>query len=179
MRIVTPKEFGRFGRNIWYREKNGTIQHNFVGEVERSESLSTSEKEKFHSFFGTSPLVCSITWKKLIEYDFMPRKGSPFHMLWALMFLKLYSNENTLSSIADTSNRTFRKWSWKFVIAFRKLQPFVVSLLIKTKKEFYSISLIFIFKFCICHYLNRFGGRTVSVLTMAAFAKFLWMELIF
>lgn len=131
MRLITPKEFGRIGRAVWYHEKNDLNQYHFVDEEERTKTLSVSDTKKFHSLFGTSPLVCSIIWKKLIEYNFLPRKSCPFHMLWALLFLKLYNNESTLSSIVGTSNRTFRKWSWMFVIAIHKLQSFVVSKKIK------------------------------------------------
>ena len=50
-----------------------------------------------------------------------------FHLLWALMFLKLYCSEAVLSSLAGgVHEQTFRKWSWYFVHEIANLQYKVI-----------------------------------------------------
>lgn len=81
---------------------------------------------RFRASFGTSPTVCANLWSKLISHELMPEKGKPIHLLWALMFLKLYCSEPVLAAIAGVHEQTFRKWAWSFVDAISDLQYFVI-----------------------------------------------------
>ena len=56
--------------------------------------------------------------------------GSPeiAHLLWALMFLKMYAKEATTSRLAGgVDEKTYRKWVWLFVSAIADLEGDVVS----------------------------------------------------
>lgn len=44
-----------------------------------------------------------------------PLSSRPVHLLWALLFLKVYGSEHTHRMIANVDEKTFRKWSWCFV----------------------------------------------------------------
>jgi hypothetical protein len=45
----------------------------------------------------------------------IPKNVKPKHILWALMFLKLYDATKVLSYITDVSKKTYTKWKWIFV----------------------------------------------------------------
>ena len=45
----------------------------------------------------------------------LPKQASPVHLLWSLMFLKVYASEHINSMIAEVDEKTFRKWTWKFI----------------------------------------------------------------
>ena len=79
-----------------------------------------SKKRRFRSFFGVCPETCVILWKLLAS--FVPRMAIPHHLLWALLFLKTYATEHVNATIAQVDEKTFRKWSWKFVVLLSELQ---------------------------------------------------------
>ena len=55
-------------------------------------------------------------------------KESIQHMLWALMFLKTYAKETTLSTLAGrVDEETWWAWFWPMVEAIADLEPIVVS----------------------------------------------------
>ena len=43
------------------------------------------------------------------------------HLLWALMFFKVYSTENMNRKIVRVDEKNFRKWSWIMVKALSRL----------------------------------------------------------
>ena len=66
--------------------------------------------------FGTSPNICSLLWDMLDPTNTMPNKVNGIHLLWGLMFLKLYSSEAVHCGISGgVDEKTFHKWSWLFV----------------------------------------------------------------
>ena len=81
---------------------------------------------KFRSFFGTSPLVCAVTWDRLLLVR--PNNSAPQHLLWALMFLKNYSTGCVNAALTGVSEKTFRKWSHIFLKLLSNMT--VVNLLI-------------------------------------------------
>ena len=81
---------------------------------------------KFRSFFGTSPLVCAVTWDRLLLVR--PNNSSPQHLLWTLMLLKNYSTESINAALTGVSEKTFRQWSHIFVKLLANMT--VVNLLI-------------------------------------------------
>jgi hypothetical protein len=56
----------------------------------------TPEDMRFRQFYGAPAVVVMDAWNKLIFHDLVPEGGWFFHLLWALMFLKLYNFENDL-----------------------------------------------------------------------------------
>ena len=57
----------------------------------------------------------------------MPNGVKGFHLLWGLMFLKLYASEAVRCAISGGVNeKTFRKCSWMFISRIADLAPQVV-----------------------------------------------------
>jgi len=124
--LITPEEFRYYGVTIIQCNGGGTGQF-FKGGREKNWSASSRDLEEFKAHFGSTPLVCSIVWKLLNKYELQPPGGCAFHMLWALLFMKIYSNQLVLAKMVGADPKTFGKWSCLFVNAIHKLQPFVVS----------------------------------------------------
>ena len=78
----------------------------------------------FRSLLGVSPLVCVDIWGTCA----WPHGTSPRHLMWALLFLKVYATEDVLCSMAGCCRATFRKWMWPCVEAMAKAKAQVVSL---------------------------------------------------
>ena len=95
----------------------------------------TVAKRRFRALFGVSPVVCAAAWS--IAGPQLPRGARPKHLLWALMFLKIYGTEHTHAAIAHVDEKTFRKWSWAILELISNLSvaslvmpwPFRMSLL--------------------------------------------------
>lgn len=75
-------------------------------------TVMTSER-RFRSLFGINADMCAIAWNYSIPR--LPRNAEPMHLLWALMFLKVYASETVHSRLARCDEKTFRKWSWLFI----------------------------------------------------------------
>ena len=59
----------------------------------------------------------------------MPGGGIFEHLLWTLMFMKIYGEQNPLCSLAGGINpETYLTWTWAFIDAIASLEPLVVSL---------------------------------------------------
>lgn len=68
---------------------------------------------KFKAFFGITPEVCQICWNN-IEGN-RPPGSKLIHLLWALLFLKVYKTEEVHAALTGVDMKTFRKWSWIFI----------------------------------------------------------------
>ncbi len=75
---------------------------------------------RFKALFGSTPQLCSLLWSLLA--DLHPLGGFPRHLLWALMFLKLYSTEHVHSTLAGVDEKSFRKWCWRYVSALSQVK---------------------------------------------------------
>ena len=75
-------------------------------------SFST-EARPFRALFGVSAQVCAVIWGMLRGH--VPRRSTPTHLLWSLMFLKVYASEHVHCEISGANEKTFRKWVWVFV----------------------------------------------------------------
>jgi hypothetical protein len=86
-----------------------------------------SSRRKFVSTFGTDPIVVAVLWKLLSAQTPYIQGCKPQHLLWALMFMKLYSKETVLAVLSGSSEKTLRKWVWYFLRQISSLVPHVVS----------------------------------------------------
>lgn len=102
---VSPDWFQSFGNQIIRRGKD------------RPEfKLEKVAHRKFMSFFGTTPFICSMLWAFLEPLENMPNGVKPVHLLWALLFLKVYATESVhCALVGGVDEKTFRKWTWIFV----------------------------------------------------------------
>jgi hypothetical protein len=116
MKKVNPEEFRSQARIMMQRHSDCS-------------GAAAVESMRFRAMFGTRAEICSLLWDMIEPSDFTMGKGAKScHLLWALMFLKLYATEATLSALAGgVDEKTFRKWSGRFVSAIADLTPEVVS----------------------------------------------------
>jgi len=77
---------------------------------------------RFSSAFGVKAYVCPAIWNMLESSDVIKVENRhPKHLLWALMFLKVYASEDVLAALAGVHVNTLRKWLWIYVKAVAKL----------------------------------------------------------
>ena len=69
----------------------------------------------FNSFFGTTLHITYLLWCLLDVENEGPEGATVLHLLWALMFLKVYATVDVLSRISKVNPVTFRKWTWDLV----------------------------------------------------------------
>ena len=82
---------------------------------------------EFREFFGCSLLVACNLWQLLLDCSLLPDGVYIYHLLWSLMFLKVYSKERIMCTLAGVDKKTFRKWIWIFINAIVNLSPDIVS----------------------------------------------------
>ena len=75
---------------------------------------------RFRSLFGIAPRVCSRVWSLVGSQ--LPKRASPQHLLWALLFLKIYASESVNAVLSKADEKTFRKWQCIFVKKIASLQ---------------------------------------------------------
>ena len=77
-----------------------------------AETTSATGLRRFKAMLGVSHTLAGLLWIAAFDETY---GTEPKHLLWSLMFLKLYSSENVLASIAGVDEKTFRKWTWHWV----------------------------------------------------------------
>ena len=109
------------GREIWGRDQN----------IVRS---TMTEDRDFREFFGCGALIALQLWNLLFTTGTIPVGGTLMHLLWTLLFLKVYPQSSVLSRLCGGADpKTIRKHVWGedldigFIEAIANLEPFVVS----------------------------------------------------
>jgi len=69
-----------------------------------------------------APSSVAVLWHRID----LPSKAKPKHLLWALMHLKCYGTEFTMSSLLRIRRKTYRKWIGVMVDAIDAIAPDVV-----------------------------------------------------
>jgi hypothetical protein len=97
----------------------------------RSGNSTKTEDRRFWEIFGCRPLVALSLWNLIMTESTMQPlhlKESIQHMLWALMFLKTYVKECTLSMMAGgVDEKTWQAWFWPMIQAISDLEHITVS----------------------------------------------------
>ncbi|KAI0556617.1 hypothetical protein FGB62_352g06 [Gracilaria domingensis] len=75
--------------------------------------VTNTSVRRFRSIFGVSTDLVLNLW--LLAKNSLPDGREIKHLLWALMFLKLYNTEHTNAAICGVDEKTFRKWSFAVV----------------------------------------------------------------
>ena len=65
---------------------------------------------RFSALFGATPIACNRAWKMIENY--LPPGCLPKHLLWAMIFIKIYATEHVNATITESDEKTFRKWVW-------------------------------------------------------------------
>ena len=93
-------------------------------------SLQTQYR-RFKAHFGIDWLICGKLWMLLLplfcddSYNLGGAKKK--HLLWTLLFLRLYDTEEILAAKVGAVEKTYRKWVWLFVDLISYLQVDIVS----------------------------------------------------
>lgn len=109
---------------FWYE-----LGMNFIN---RRSNLTQYKNLKDHHFrdfkgsFGSSRLVMKKCWSLLMTVCELDKGVAPYHLIWALFFLKVYGSESTNIALAKCDHKTYRKWTWMLIIAISDLEPYVV-----------------------------------------------------
>lgn len=84
-----------------------------MSNLQLSRARNTQDR-RFHSFFGTSSVICSILWSSCLPL--LEHNATPIHLLWVLMFLKMYNTEEVdASALAGCDEKTVRFWRWEMI----------------------------------------------------------------
>ena len=83
----TELELITIARGIWNKEGK------------KAKSAMTEDRD-FHECFGCGLHVTSELWDLLVKENVLPESGCYYHLLWALMLLKIYGKEKTLCTLA-------------------------------------------------------------------------------
>ena len=85
------------------------------------------EDEKFRSFFGAPIKVIAKVWNMIQPLD--DTYAAPKHLLWALVFLKVYSTTEVHCRIVGWPDpKTYRKWCWYMLEQVAELKDRVIRL---------------------------------------------------
>lgn len=90
----------------------------------------TRDDETSRGFFGAPISVITILWNRIypsLEGDSKAAGANPKHLLWALVFLKVYSTTLVHCRIVGWPDpKTYRKWSWLFVRRIANLKDDII-----------------------------------------------------
>ena len=111
---VTASDFKHIGMIMLGR--NPATAHNGV-DFQRS----------YREMFGCSPRVCVTLWRHA-DARRLYNGAHPQHVLWALLFLKIYATNIPLCAIAGCCRATFTLWIWRYIPSIARLRSRVVSL---------------------------------------------------
>lgn len=105
-------------------------------------------ERRCRSLFGLDCRLITIVWSSLEEHGILQSisQKDPIHLLMALHFLKSYGIQTQLASIFSVDEKTYRKWTWTYINAIKKLSPFYVSQLQLLLNSIVCIFLLPIYK---------------------------------
>ena len=110
--ILTADEFFHLGQSVAGRSCNN----------------SKRNRRRFRSYYGTTPLGCSLVWRDLVDEGIIEAKSQPVHFLWAIHYLKTYKTQENLAAFCRCKEETAIKWCWHYIRAIKKLKALKVSL---------------------------------------------------
>jgi hypothetical protein len=123
-KIIPQKDFYYLGDQIMCTNK----EERFEVLGGQPQHLVKENVSSFVLHFGTTPLIYQCLWAFLIQFKVViPKGGMPYHLPWALLFMKCYTSEQVLANMVGTTPKTFWKWIWPFVAEIARLEPIVMS----------------------------------------------------
>ena len=107
--------FMRHAREIWGRDPS------------RVRAWAVEDR-RFREFFGCVAVVLLSLWMRLAITSQVPYAGKPKHLLWTLLFMKVYSKENVIYALIKVKDpKTFRGRVKDFISAIADLEADIVS----------------------------------------------------
>lgn len=121
---MTSSELLRIGNKyttagVTSSAKQSKVKSSKSGVTSGVKQRKATNLQRFKSFFGITPHVCSIVWEQVKKEA--PAESKPKHLLWCLNFLKQYTNEHTRKSLFKADEKTIRKWTWIYIELLSKL----------------------------------------------------------
>jgi hypothetical protein len=105
----------RHARMIWGRDPD-------------SARTTMTEDRSFREYFGCGAQTALALWALILCSGAIPDGGSLQHMLWTLLFMKVYAKSEIMSRLTGGADKTtIRKWVWQFIVAIASLESQVVS----------------------------------------------------
>ena len=116
--VISAEQYANIARGI-FAKPNRKCPNKF----------KTLDKEIQESLIGASYDVCAEIWNMIEPHTKHHLQGThPKHLLWALLFLKVYSKLPVLSRlVGGVENAEFSKKSWLYVEEIKGLKQRVVS----------------------------------------------------
>ena len=108
--------------DVWWGFSADDFAETAGAMVLRAQGLSVYQvgERRFKALFGVDTETCAVLWDELLST--MPDDSRPIHLLWCLLFIKVYGTEDVKSVITGAHPKTFRKWVWSFFDAISKLK---------------------------------------------------------
>ena len=97
---------------------------------ERSRASQKTLKRQFASWFGAEPVFVAISWLMLAQSGWLSHAGrsaNPVHLLWAHLWLFVYSTEEVHAIQVGVDEKTFREKVWFYVEGLARLDKTLVS----------------------------------------------------
>ena len=91
------------------------------------ERAPSTEDRHFRALFGCCVDVVLKLWLLLVDSDLVPSGANIKHLLWTLLFLKVYPTDSTMSRMTQSDPKTFRKWINLFLDSICFLESKVAS----------------------------------------------------
>jgi len=78
---------------------------------------------RFWAVFGVSPSIFLLAWRFIAAYGTIPSGWMPHHLLWGLLFLKVYVSEDIhVQIVGEVTRKTFQKRSWESVRILKEIE---------------------------------------------------------
>lgn len=90
-----------------------------------AEYKNDSFEQRWTTHFQVAPMVVFWVWE-FIQFDCSTDNLLPIHLLYALLFLKLYPLETVLSGMTGRDEDTVRKYIWPCIVEIADLEHEVV-----------------------------------------------------
>lgn len=143
-----PRAFRQLGASI-------------IGKTMSEDHQSTDEEERqFRSMYGCHWNVAAKVWDIVMEHG-VNKKKEKRHLLWALLWLKQYTNEQSLAALVGVGRKTFRKWVWILIEDMANASVMKVSS--KRKRFFYFIFYALLLLLLISFIFNSTANLTFSI----------------
>ena len=75
----------------------------------RGVGSDAAEARRFREFFGTTLRVVETLWSLLLREEIRPSGGRPWHLLWALYFLKVCAKEGPGCAVVGRGGASTRR----------------------------------------------------------------------
>jgi hypothetical protein len=99
--------------------------HVLGSEIASKKPGSKLNDRTFIAFYGRNSAEVAEIWDSCNER--VQPKAQPKHLMWTLMYMKLYNSMDVMCILLDTSKPTFEKWVWSWIGAIATKHADVVS----------------------------------------------------